>query len=248
VLCDPLFHLAALFLSARSDSLAKREGLLRKRSGTSPILPQSPFDSAEEKSCICAILGCKRGLLEEEGQAEVEDPDGAVTADHDVLGLQVAVEEVLGVGGDHGLGDGQGDADSFGLAQALLLQALAQGLALEVFEDEVGGAICLADLVDRDDVGVVEAGRGAGLEEEPADGVLGFQALFLDDLDSDLAAEVGIAGEEDVGHAAGAQGADDAVVVEVGAGGEERRRRSFGLFGRAVRIRWHGVSPGPRFA
>ena len=63
----------------------------------------------------------------------------------------------------------------------------------------------LADLVDRDDV-LVRAARGrARLDEEPLHEV---RLVVEQELDRDLAAELGVAREEDLAHAAARDLAD----------------------------------------
>src|SRR5262249_38379184 len=71
-----------------------------------------------------------------------------------------------------GLGDRAGDAQRLERGHPGALHALAQGLAVEVLEREVGPPVVDPELVDRDDVGMAEAGRRARLLGEAAEAVV----------------------------------------------------------------------------
>ena len=80
----------------------------------------------------------------------------------------------------------------------------ADRLAERLAADEPHGVIrrvALAQLVDRDDAGVLELGGDLGLVEEPRadDGIIGLLGPEL--LQRDLAAERAVAGEPDAAHA-----------------------------------------------
>jgi hypothetical protein len=121
---------------------------------------------------------------------EVGHAGRALLVDEDVLGLDVAVDDVADVGGaeragdldrvGHGLGDGQapGPADP-----------LLEGLALDVLEDDVRRRAVLADVDDPDDVRVVELRHGAGLAPEALELVGVGRDLAVHELDRDLALE-----------------------------------------------------------
>ena len=83
------------------------------------------------------------------GQAEVGDLDRAVVVDDDVLGLDVAVDQALGVRlGErlqHRLEHVEGGP---GREQALLAQDVAQGLAGDVLHRQEDAAVVLALVVD----------------------------------------------------------------------------------------------------
>ena len=90
-----------------------------------------------------------------------------VWVDQHVLGLHVAVHELVCVGAlerppdlDR-VGDGLVDRQAAEAADALL-----ERLALDVLEDDVRGAVVLAGVDHGDDVRVVELGDGPGLAPE----------------------------------------------------------------------------------
>ena len=97
------------------------------------------------------------------GEAEVEDLDDAVPGDHQVLGLQVPVHDPARVGGGQALGDLGGDLERLLERRRSAVEQLAHGLSVDELHRDVGDAVGRADVVDRDDVGMVQGRGGAGL-------------------------------------------------------------------------------------
>ncbi len=95
------------------------------------------------------------------GQAEVEEPDVVVVPDHDVVGLEVAVDDLPAVGLGHGVEDLADDlAHAPGRERPLVLQELPQGpTRAEVHQDVEAAVGGLAELADLGDVLVHERGR-----------------------------------------------------------------------------------------
>ena len=124
-------------------------------------------------------------------------------ADEDVGRLDVAVDEPGLVGEVQGGGDLAGDLGGLlGRDVAVGAQDVGQRAAVdELHGDEVRAGV-LAPVVDADDVGVAEVGRGLGLAAEPLDEVGVDGELGEQHLDGDLAVEQAVAPEEHVGHAA----------------------------------------------
>ena len=142
-------------------------------------------------------LGHRRvGVGHRAGDAEVHDLDGAVVGDHDVRGLDVAVDDAVAVAVGEGVEDPLGDAEGLGRRQrAALGEDLAQGPAVDVLHDDEGhldlGAPALdegvlAVVVDGDDGGVVEPGGRLGLAPEPGDERLVAGEVAAEHLDGDL--------------------------------------------------------------
>ena len=106
-------------------------------------------------------------------QAEVHHLDPAVRAHHHVARLEVAVHDPGGVGGRQSIRDRDGVLQGLAETHAVARDQVGEGLARHVLHDDEDGAVGLADVVDRDDVGVVEGGRGLRLLDEapPALGV-----------------------------------------------------------------------------
>ena len=151
-------------------------------------------------------------------EAEVEDLDAAVPRHEDVLGLQVAVDDPFLVRRGEAVGDLDRLFDRLAHRQRAAGKPGPQRLAFEQLLDDVGRAVVLADVVNGGDVGMVEdAGRARLLLEA-------LQALRIaregagQDLDRDVAAEARIARAEDLSHPSRADGGEDLVGPETGAG------------------------------
>ena len=98
-------------------------------------------------------------------QAEVHEL-GAALREHDVAGLEVAVDDPRPVRAVQRIGDLDAAAQQLGGGQRPALEALGQGLALEVLHDEIDQVALAPDVVERADVGVVQRGDRAGLALE----------------------------------------------------------------------------------
>src|SRR6185437_6186247 len=110
------------------------------------------------------------------GNAEVENLDAAVGGEHDVLRLEVTVEDAGGVGGGQSGRHRGGDAPYLGKRQRSLGQLAAQGLSVHPLHDHVGHAVGGPDIMDGDDVGMVQRAGGTRLGEEAGLGVGGSHA------------------------------------------------------------------------
>ena len=89
------------------------------------------------------------------GQPEVQHLD-ASRRQHDVFGLEVAVDDALGMRGFQGVGHGQRPP----------AQARAEGFALHVLHHQETGIALIADIVERADVRMIERGDGPRLALE----------------------------------------------------------------------------------
>ena len=140
------------------------------------------------------------------GQAPVHHLDLAKTANHDVRGLQIAVDHPPGVGIRHRLGDVLEDRQEPGQVGRRVRPApeqVGQGPALHQLHAEerppVGEG---AQLVDRDHAGVLELAADLRLLNEPSDQVAVVAEVLAEDLDRDVAADVGVSASQDGAHAA----------------------------------------------
>ena len=137
------------------------------------------------------------------GEAEVGDLDGAVGAEDDVLGLDVAVDEPGRVGGREGLEHRLEDVERGARGErALGLDDLPEGLPGDVLHREEHLAGVLALVEDLDDVGVAQSGGGACLAPEAGDERLVVNEVRAHDLERHLAVEPGVEGEVDRRHSA----------------------------------------------
>ena len=112
------------------------------------------------------------GRLRVFGDAEVEDFDEAIRAHHDVLRLDVAVDDPSLMRRGQGAGDLQRDVERVGEPKPPAPHTPAQGNAVnELGGDEVSAAH-VTDLVDGDDVRMVKGGGGQCFLPEAAHALL----------------------------------------------------------------------------
>ena len=151
-------------------------------------------------------------LLDERGETEVEDLRGAVVVDDDVGGLDVAVEDAAPVRG----GEPAREVDADGERAAPFERPRQRGerLAAHELADEVRLLGVLADAVDGDDVGMLDARRRARLDEE----ALARRGVGLevgDELDGHVTGEHRVLGEVHLAHLPRAERREEDVVVEL---------------------------------
>ncbi len=152
------------------------------------------------------------------GDAEVDEADAIGVVDHDVFGLEVAVDDAVGVDVFERVGDAEGEfGGALGRELAELVEDAAEELAFDPLHDHVGLRLAGGG-EDLHDAGVVEAGADVGFALEALVG--GGVALDagVGHLDGDLCAGDEVGGAEDGGHAAGGDEAVEPVVVELVAG------------------------------
>ncbi len=149
-----------------------------------------------------------RGIVRHAGvarlrDAKVHDLHVAVGLDHDVGGLDVAVDDVVAVR------DAQrrahlrgylGDLARVNLAP--LLDGRLQVRAAHVLHDDVVGIVVAAPVVDVDDVGALQVGGRLGLLAKARGEGAVCRVLRKHDLERDGAAERAVRGLVDLGHAA----------------------------------------------
>jgi hypothetical protein len=146
-----------------------------------------------------------------EGEAEVDDADAAVVVDEHVVGLEVAVDEAVLVGGGEALAGLAEHGEDLAPGPGFEVQPDRERDALDELHGDEDVVLVGADVVDRDDVGVREAGHRLGLAQEASAGdVLALAAeVRVEQLDGDLAVELGVPRGVDDAHAAGADQAQD---------------------------------------
>jgi hypothetical protein len=131
--------------------------------------------------------------------------------EHDVLGLDVAVDDVVAVRVRERIGDLARDLERVIDRQLLLAcEPVSQRTALDVRHDVVEEAVRFARIVERQDVRVIETGRDLDLAQEPVRPEHG-REIRLEDLDGDRATVLQILGEPDGGHAAASEDTFDRI-------------------------------------
>jgi hypothetical protein len=126
--------------------------------------------------------------------------------------------DAAGVCGRYASCDLQRVRDGAARGQGSLPQTGAQRLAAQELGDHERAASLLAELKDRQDVGMRELRDAQSLAFEPHDGDRIGGERFPQDFDRHIAIESRIAGSIHLAHAAGAERADDLVLTEAGAG------------------------------
>ena len=147
-------------------------------------------------------------------QPEIQELGVAVGRDHDVVGLDVAVDDVRAVGVAQALGDLQGDLDRAQEVELLAGDQLADGLALDELHDDVGRPLGLPDVIDLGDGGMGHGRGRPGLLKEPSQPVGIRRQLGLDGLDRHGAVQALIDGPVDDAHPARADDGLDPVMGE----------------------------------
>jgi hypothetical protein len=138
--------------------------------------------------------------------SEVRHANDPVGAQEQVLGLEVAVGDARGVGVPHGAGDVANVGHA--LQQRERGAHLGEGAGpLDQLAGEVGDPFQLAELVDPDDPGVAEAGRGLALALHAGGARPVVAAAQLGHLQGHRAAGARVDGPIDHAHGARAQGA-----------------------------------------
>ena len=142
--------------------------------------------------------------------AEVRHPRAALGVDEDVVGLQVAMDDAALMREADTGEDLPDDLHRLGRRQPALDQVLER-CAIDVLHRDPVAALVLAAVVDRDDVRVLEAGRGLRLAAESLDELLVGAEALMKELEGDSASQHLVVGRPHVRHPAGADPADQPV-------------------------------------
>ena len=114
------------------------------------------------------LVGDGAGLAgDEPGDTEIRHLNAAVGKQHDILRLDVAVDNPLGMGMHEGAEDLGGEMHRFLDADhPLLLDIILERNAVDIFHDDVLERGAVTHVEDLDDVRVIEQGDRAGLVAE----------------------------------------------------------------------------------
>ena len=128
----------------------------------------------------------RAGHLPEARDSEIENPHAAIAGNEDVLGLEVSVDDPLGVRGHEHIEELVGDREHFVLAESasVTLAAIFERFAVEEFHDEERRPI-LGDIVVRDanDPVVTDGVRRVALAHEARAHIGADAQLRVKDLD-----------------------------------------------------------------
>ncbi|MCY1013979.1 hypothetical protein OV079_52340 [Nannocystis pusilla] len=155
------------------------------------------------------VDGRWRGVVGRAREAEVQHLDRAVVAHHHVGRLEVAVHETRAMGRlEPAAGADERRHDR--APRPVLLRPRVEGRAAHELHGDEHLAVVLADLVDRDDVGVLQAGHRLGLAHQSAARQRQVaHRLAEQHLDRDLAIEEVVVGRVDHPHPAATDEAQD---------------------------------------
>jgi len=163
-------------------------------------------------------------------EAEVGELDVTLGVDENVVGLDVPVNNAVGMGVLQGSGDVMGNVNGIShIEPALVLKNLVGAGAIdELHDQEVKlGLRVLSSLERPNDIGMIQGGAAARLAVETMDEVLiGIQTL-VEDLQRNLPAGAGVKSKEDRPHSTFAQLAKNAkrakhLAIRLVAGGRSR--------------------------
>ena len=173
--------------------------------------------------CVASIAVCarepesrrRRGY--ELGQAEVEDLDEPVLRDHQVLGLQIPMDDPGRVSLRQRVGGLRPNREKTLRGERARRQELAQRLSVHELHRDPRTGVRPADVIDRDDVRMVQGRGRARLLLEPREPIRIRGELFGQHLDRHLAAEPCVARPIDLSHSSGAERGDDFKRAQAGA-------------------------------
>ena len=165
-------------------------------------------------------------MLDELGQAEVQDFDVSVTpAEHDVFRLDVSMNDACFMRGAEGVSRLDSDVEHLAQLHARALHALAQSFAI----DELGGdkvdASIFTDFVNGEDVWMIESRSGFGFLYEAAHTLLILCDIRRQNLQSDGAFKFGVLSQIDFTHPARANLRADFIATDVQASLERHLER-----------------------
>src|ERR1700691_1028597 len=95
------------------------------------------------------------------GETEIEDLQPAVVGDKNIFGLQVTMYDPFVVRGSQALRYLRGVFHSTSRRQRAIVHFNAQRMAFEKFGDEVRRVVVFANIVNRENVGMIQRSYGA---------------------------------------------------------------------------------------
>jgi hypothetical protein len=157
-------------------------------------------------------------------ETEIENFDAVLVGDHDVARLEIPVQDAGGMRGRHRIGDLNRVLQALVYRQPLSRNQRGERAAGDVLHrDEIVFAL-LADLVNRDDMRMVEAGGRSRFLNEALLPFVVDRLLAVEQLERHRAAETGIDSTIDDPHAAFAEWRKDLVMRDRSHDHRTRRR------------------------
>ncbi len=146
------------------------------------------------------------------GQAEIQHLHEAVRGDHDVPGLEIAVDHALGMRERQRFRDLRSDRQRLHAGDGTPIQLFPQRGPVDHLHRQKVHVLIGVEVVDRRDVGVVQVREGEGFAPEALAGVVALEHPGGQDLERHLALEPRVAGLVDDAHSAFPDLPEDAVM------------------------------------
>ena len=169
-------------------------------------------------ACLCAQGRFRHGLRRDLpricqlGEAKIQDFGRTTIHEENIRGLDVTVDDTLGVGSFEAVGDLNTDIQEFGYFDGFPADAILERLALEQLHGDERSAFELANIVNGANVGVIERGSSACFAAETLDGLRVMGNVVGKKLEGHIPTEAGVLGFVDYAHSATAQFFQDGVV------------------------------------
>src|SRR5712692_8657380 len=143
-----------------------------------------------QRFSTCGHVLCGTDL----GKTEIENLGVSPLSDKDVCGLDVAVDDFLGVSGFEGIGDFHGNIQQRLEFHRTAPDEVLERRTVEKLHGDETLAVVLADFVNGANVGMIQRGSSASLTAETLEGLSVAHELIGEELESDEAAELGVLG------------------------------------------------------
>ena len=135
-------------------------------------------------------------------QAEIENFGVVASGYEDVGRLDVAMHDPFAVGGVECVGDVDGKRQQGFQVQRTVADQVLERPAFEIFHDDEGTSVLLANVIDGADIGMVQARSGLGFAAKAAKGVRIVGDIIGKELEGDEAVQAQIFGLVDDAHPA----------------------------------------------
>ena len=194
-----------------------------------------PFATCLLGTHVSGSSGALRSLADvlfSECQPKINDVRLAVVANQNVAGFHIPMDQSLLVGVVQGIRHGRDQFGSFPVLEPMLLDLRGEIGSLDVFGNDVAGTVlCAADIMHRDDAGMIEIGDRASFGEIRLCIFRLRDQLGVRNLDGNGPVQLLILGQIDKAEAAFAEHLLDAVATD-----------PLGMFGRRTFMLLDGIS------
>src|ERR1022692_1022103 len=146
------------------------------------------------------------------GQPEIEDLGMTAYRDENVGGLNVAMNDPLGMGRVQSISDVDGDVEELLDVDWPIVDQVLESPSFEKLHYEECPTVLFADVIDDADVGMVQRGGGTRLAAKPFESLGIAFDILREELECDQAAKADVLGLIHHAHSAAADFLDDTIV------------------------------------